>query len=115
MKWNFTLSSEAEADIDDIYDYTERTHGIDQAKKYISGLFAEIEKRVENPYHATRSEVGLARRLELEEVRSFLYERYHRCYFTFDNKGLFVLTVYHGARDREKGIEKMMRAKVENG
>lgn len=98
----YTLSPGAEADVADIYDYTERVHGPDQADEYVLGLFREIQRRAEDPYYATRGEVEIAERLGLEQVRSFLYQGFHRCYFTFDDEGLFVLAVYHGRRDKDR-------------
>ena len=109
MKLSRVLSDEAAADVDDIYEYTKKNFDKSQADKYIAGLFAEIEKRSSNPYYATRPESEIAGRLGLSDLRSFLYKRIHRCYFTFDDERLFVLAVYHGARDPEKIVDRIKR------
>ncbi|HIB64368.1 MAG TPA: type II toxin-antitoxin system RelE/ParE family toxin [Phycisphaerales bacterium] len=98
----YTLSAGAESDIADIYDYTERTRGPDEADAYTLALFREIQLRADNPYHASRNESVLASRLGLQVVRSFLYKGQHRCYFTFNNERLMILAVYHGRRDSRR-------------
>jgi len=45
----YELSPEADQDLEDIFDYTEREFGIDQAIEYLSGLDGIFTKLVHNP------------------------------------------------------------------
>ena len=48
-KKSYTLSLEADRDIDAIFDYTEQEYDFDQAVKYLGGFEVLFEKLLENP------------------------------------------------------------------
>ena len=109
-KRNLKFSHFAEREIQEISDYTLSQFGKQQVRKYIGGLFREIDRRATEPLDGARSEIELAHRLELpiESVRSFLYGK-HRCYFYFTDKALRVLSVLHSARDVQNAFERIAK------
>ena len=45
----FKLSSEADSDFEEIFDYTDREFGLDQAIEYASNFDAVFDRLVKNP------------------------------------------------------------------
>jgi len=105
MKRTLSFSPRAEREIQSISNYTLERFGEDQVRRYINGLFTEIDRRAQDPHYLTENEPELARCIRAPEgtVQSFLYNK-HRCYFTFDNERLRILTVLHGATGQRTGI-----------
>ena len=114
MKRRLTFSDKAEKDLEEIYEYSSRAFGKHQARRYVTKLHTEIEKRAEDPDYLSQKESELASyiRAPAEALRSFLHEK-HRCYFTFDDVQLRVLMISHGAQNKVSEFQKLV--KLSNG
>ena len=88
----YELSPEADQDLEDIFDYTEREFGIDQAIEYLSGFEGIIAKLVHNP--------GLGKKREeiREGLRSLLKDKHVVFYRILDNR-IRIVRILHGSRD----------------
>ncbi|MDH3503088.1 MAG: type II toxin-antitoxin system RelE/ParE family toxin [Nitrospirota bacterium] len=88
----YELSHEADRDLEDIFDYTEREFGFDQAIDYLSGFESLFAKLVNNP------ELGKEREEIREGLRSLLKEKHVVFYRRLGNQ-IRIVRILHGSRD----------------
>jgi len=91
----YELSSNADQDVCDIFDYTEAKFRLDQAVTYVSALNDCFYQLVENP------ELGHKRREIREELRSIPSGSHIVFYRIFKNHTRIV-RILHGSRDLPK-------------
>ena len=91
---HFLLSSDADADLQDIYDYTEDMWGEAQAEKYIGDLYRVFDLLSGNP------SLGRQRPELAADIRSFASGAHVIFYMTWQNETAIV-RVLHGSRDIE--------------
>jgi toxin ParE1/3/4 len=93
----YTLSPRAEADLDDIWDFTARTWGEKQAEDYIRLLVGAIGTVAENPRRGRRC----------DEVRKG-YRKYiagsHMIFFRKIKSGIDVVRILHASMDFEQHL-----------
>ncbi len=95
---SFLLSNDADADLDEIFDYTEAEHGFNQAVKYLSDLDNLFEQLVKNP--------NLGK--ERKEIRKSIYsivEQEHIIFYEIREEYILIARVLHGRRDIPKFIK----------
>ena len=88
----YELSEEADIDIDEIFDYTERQHGFNLAVKYLSDLDTLFKNLIINP------EIGRKR----NEIRTELYSisgQEHVIFYRILNDHIRIVRVLHGSKD----------------
>lgn len=92
MNLSLQFTKAAQSDLEDIYDYTLRTWGQQQADAYLDGLRRHLESLVVDH--------GLCRRLTEWRTDGFFarYER-HAVFFISDETTLLVVRVLHERRD----------------
>lgn len=88
----YELSPEADRDLEDIFDYTEREFGFDQAIDYLSGFDGLFAKLVNNP------ELGKEREEIREGLRSLLKEK-HVVFYRILGTRIRIVRILHGSRD----------------
>ena len=88
----YELSPEADRDLEDIFDYTEREFGFDQVTEYLSGFDGLFVKLVNNP------ELGKEREEIREGLRSLLKEKHVVFYRILANR-IRIVRILHGSRD----------------
>ena len=88
----YEFSPEADGDLEDIFDYTEREFGIDQGIEYLSGFEGMFTKIVDNP------ELGKEREEIREGLRSLLKEKHVVFYRILANR-IRIVRILHGSRD----------------
>jgi toxin ParE1/3/4 len=97
MKGRFVLKPRAQADLDEIWDYTVDRWGIDQAESYTRQLSKHIQAVAENP--------SLGH--ECEEVRAG-YRQYpsgsHVLFYRLIDRGIEVVRILHERMDYERHI-----------
>jgi toxin ParE1/3/4 len=95
---SFLLSNDADADLDEIFDYTEAEHGFNQAVKYLSDLDNLFEQLVKTP--------NLGK--ERKEIKKGIYsivEQEHIIFYEIREEYILIARVLHGSRDIPKFIE----------
>ncbi len=95
---SFLLSNDADADLDEIFDYTESEYDFNQASKYLSNLDSLFEKLVENP------NLGRERK-ELTKGVYSIVEQEHIIFYEIREDYVLIVRVLHGRRDIPKFIE----------
>ena len=90
----YRLTAEAKADLDEVWNYTTRNWGEDQAEAYLKGLDLALEKLAEGnqPSFSCQAIVPEA----TSAVRCFQY-RSHYIFFRQHDQSIDVLTVIHTA------------------
>ncbi len=88
----YELSPEADQDLEEIFDYTERAFGFNQAVEYLSGFDGVFTKLVNNP------KLGKEREEIREGLRSLLKEKHVVFYRILDNR-IRIVRILHGSRD----------------
>ena len=88
----YELSPEADQDLEEIFEYTEREFGFDQAIEYLSGFDGLLGKLVNNP------ELGKERKEIREGLRSILKEKDVIFYRILKNR-IRIVRILHGSRD----------------
>jgi len=88
----YELSPEADQDLEDIFDYTEREFGSNQAIDYLSGFDDLFAKLVNSP------ELGKEREEIREGLRSLLKEKHIVFYRILPNR-IRIVRILHGSRD----------------
>jgi toxin ParE1/3/4 len=91
------LSRQADADLDDILDYSIAAHGRDTAEAYLRTLNAALAWLAERP------RLG-APRDDLKEGLRSLTAGEHRIYYRFDGDTVLVARVLHKARDAARHL-----------
>ena len=95
----YELSEEADFDLDEIFDYTEKEHGFNQAVIYLTNLDAIFQSLVANPH------IGRAR----NEIKKELYsidEQEHIIFYRIIDSYIRVVRVLHGRKDIPKLFKK---------
>ncbi len=88
----YELSPEADQDLEEIFDYTEREFGIDQAIEYLSGFDDIFAKLLHNP------ELGKEREEIREGLRSLMKEKHVIFYRILGNR-IRIVRILHASRD----------------
>ena len=91
----YVLSGDADEDLQDIYDYTERTWGERQAEGYIFALYGTFDLLASNP------EAGRSRSDIREGLRSFPHRSHLVFYMRWEDE-IAIVRVLNGARDYER-------------
>lgn len=89
---SFLLSKDADADLNEIFDYTEAEHGFNQAVKYLSDLDNLIEQLVKTP--------NLGK--ERKEIKKSIYsivEQEHVIFYEIRKDYILIVRILHGRRD----------------
>ncbi len=94
----YELSSEADQDISDIFDYTEVEFGLDQAVSYVTALDECFCQLVENP------ELGRERDEIREELRS-ISSGSHVVFYRIFKDRICIVRILHGSRDLPKHFQ----------
>jgi toxin ParE1/3/4 len=95
--FRYRLSQEADQDLEDIFDYTAREFGVDQAIAYVSGFDEVFVGLAANP--------GLGRKRD--EIRSSLrsfVNGSHTIFYRVLKSHLHIVRILHGSRDIIKFI-----------
>ena len=92
------LSKAADADLEDIFDYTLEQFGLDQAISYVSGFDDVFETISENP------EIGRDRKEIIEELRSLAKDR-HIIFYRILSNHIRIVRILHGSRDFPKFLD----------
>ncbi len=88
----YELSDKADADLEEIFDYTEQEHGTGQAIRYVSAFQEAFDLLVENP------EIGRVRREIRPGLRSVLKDQ-HAVFYRVLTDRVRIVRVLHGSRD----------------
>jgi len=91
----YELSSEADQDISDIFDYTENEFGLDQAVAYVSAFDECFAQLLDNP------ELGRVRDEIRENLRSLNHDA-HVVFYRILKDHIRIVRVLHGSRDIPK-------------
>lgn len=91
----YILSNEADADLDEIFDYTEREHGFSQAEKYLSDLENLLWQLVKNP------NLGRERK-ELKNGILSITEQEHTIFYEINREDILIVRVLHSSKDINK-------------
>ena len=91
----YELSSEADQDIDEIFDYTVHEFGTDQAVIYVTAFDNIFEQLLENP------EIGCDRKEIREGLRSIIKDKHIVFYRVLEDR-LRIVRILHGSRDLPK-------------
>jgi toxin ParE1/3/4 len=89
---SYELSPEAEQDLSNIFDYTEKEFGLDQAVQYLKDLERCFIQLCNNP------NIGRERTEIREALYSFVSQS-HVVFYRILNERLRVVRVLHGSRD----------------
>lgn len=92
------LSKAADADLEDIFDYTLEEFGLDQAVSYVSEFDDTFETISESP------EIGRKREEIREELRSLVKDKYVIFYRILIDH-IRVVRILHGSRDLPKFLD----------
>ena len=91
----YELSPSADADLEDIFDYTDQEFGMNQAIEYLNELERIFERLVENP------ELGRNRNEIKKGLRSFPKAE-HIIFYRILSGHIRIVRVLHGNRDLPK-------------
>jgi len=94
----YELSSEADRDVSDIFDYTELEFGVEQAVNYLKQLERCFNALVDNPESGRRR----------QEIRRGLYSTVsgsHVVFYRIRRDVIRVIRVLHGSRDLPRYFE----------
>lgn len=89
----YILSSAADNDLEDIFDYTLRRYGLNQAIKYLTELEVVFDKLSVNPY------IGKSRDEVKSGLRSFPKQEHVIFYRQLDLASIYIVRVLHSSRD----------------
>lgn len=92
------LSKAADADLEDIFDFTLEKFGLDQAFSYVSGFDDTLEIISRNP------EIGRERKEIRENLRSFPKDM-HVIFYRVLSDHIRVVRILHGSRDLPKFLD----------
>lgn len=87
----YKLSSAAEQDLEDIFDFTQSEFGLNQAVHYLLGFEELFKKLVDNP------NIGRHRSEFRQGLRSFTKEA-HIVFYEVMNHYVWIARVLHGSR-----------------
>jgi len=92
------LSEAADADLEDIFDYTLEELGLDQAVSYVSEFDDTFETISENP------KIGRKRTEIREKLRSLARDKYV-IFYRILNDHVRIVRILHGTRDLPKFLD----------
>jgi len=95
----YRLSINADIDLEEIFDYTERVHSFNQAIKYLTDLEVVFESLVLSPT------IGRKR----NEIKTELYsisEQEHTIFYKILSDHIRIVRVLHGSKDIPKYFKK---------
>ncbi len=92
------LSEAADTDLEDIFDYTLKEFGLDQAISYVSEFDDTFETISENP------EIGRERKEIREELHSLAKDKYVIFYRILIDH-IRIVRILHGSRDLPKFLD----------
>jgi toxin ParE1/3/4 len=92
------LSKAADADLEDIFDFTLEEFGLDQAISYVSGFDNTFETISENP------DIGRERKEIRKDLRSLSKDKHVVFYRVLDNH-IRVVRILHGSRDLPRFLD----------
>ena len=96
---HYQLSQEADIDLDEIFEYTEKAHGFNQAVEYLNALEILFNTLVLNP------EIGRKR----PEIKRGLYsisEQSHSVFYRIMETCITIVRVLHGQKEIPKHFKK---------
>ncbi len=88
----YELSDFADKDLDEIFDYTEKEYGFNQAEKYLNELEIVFISLVANPY------IGRARN-EIKKDLFSITEQKHTIFYRIIDDYIRIVRVLHGSKD----------------
>ena len=88
----YELSQAADNDLDEIYDYTTKQFGVDQAIKYLSGFEVVFESLCSNP------KLG-RERIELKKGLRSISSESHTIFYRILKDRIRIVRILHGSRD----------------
>ncbi len=91
----YELSSEADQDIDEIFDYTAHEFGTDQAVAYVTAFEGVFGQLLESP------QIGRDRKEIREGLRSVIKDK-HIVFYRILKDRLRIIRILHGSRDLPK-------------
>lgn len=94
----FILSKAADADLEDIFDYTLKEFGLDQAVSYVSGFDDTFNMIAEN------LEIGRERKEIRGDLRSFSKDK-HVIFYRILSDHIRIVRILHGSRDLPKFLD----------
>ena len=97
---NYELTNEADADLEDIFDYTEKNHTQDQAILYLSNIEDVFFQLCKQP------NLGRLRNDIKESTFSFPSQK-HIIFYTIDTNKLIIIRVLHCSRDMPKHLKQL--------
>ena len=92
MSQTYEITETAEKDLNEIFDYTEKEFGFDQAVKYLLDIDDKFDLLSEQP------ELGKKRDEIRLELRSLVHES-HVIFYRVLNNRVRIIRVLHGSRD----------------
>lgn len=98
----YEFTQTAEADLNDIVDFTLEQWGIQKTHQYIAGLEEMGQTLADNP------DIGLNRDNLLDGLCSFPYES-HVLYYFRQSHGISIIRVLHKTMEPERHIESNMK------
>jgi len=93
----YWLRPKAQSDIDDIWDYTVKTWGVEQARSYLTGLRQVCTQLAENP------ELGLCRD-ELHRGLRVYPSGKHLVFYLTRTEGIDIVRILHESMDSRRLI-----------
>ena len=94
---SYSLTHEADLDLEEIYEYTIRKFGLEQADKYLLGLHDGFQIIVQNPM------LGRSANEVKAKLRRFEYQSHVVFYVSEANK-ILVMRILHHSMDVEKHL-----------
>ncbi|WP_223446154.1 type II toxin-antitoxin system RelE/ParE family toxin [Polaribacter litorisediminis] len=95
---NYELTNETDADLEDIFDYTEQRHNQEQAIVYLLNIEDLFLKLCKQP------NLGRLRNDIKENVFSIPIKK-HIIFYKIDINNLIIIRVLHGSRDMPKHLK----------
>jgi toxin ParE1/3/4 len=92
------LSKAADADLEDIFEYTFEEFGLDQAVSYVSGFDDVFDMISENP------EIGRERKEIRTELRSLIKDK-HVIFYRSLSDHVRIVRILHGSRDLPRFLD----------
>ncbi len=92
IRFTYRLSREADQDLEEIFDYTVRKFGLEQAINYVSEFEETFASLMANP------ELGRKRDEIRSDLRSFVKGN-HTIFYRILKNHIRILRVLHGSRD----------------
>ncbi len=94
---SYSLTREADLDLEEIYEYTIHKFGLEQADKYLLGLHDRFQILVQNPMLGRSADEVKAK------LRRFEYQS-HIVFYVSDIDKILVMRILHQSMDVEKHL-----------